>query len=299
MNSRTEHKRYQVTPEHQLYQSYSIAEDQVRTNLHYEQPPDFFYRITGGEWNVYSCNLWDNATTDTESQAAKLDLMAQQMRLQAGQRILDVGCGWAGPLVYLCKTYAVQGVGLTLSPMQQQAAQQRIARYGVDAQVHVCHWEDFQDERGFDAIYTDEVIVHFNNLKGFFDKAFSLLKPGGRMVNKELHFVHPGYTKMTRAGAFVNDIYGTTGNYRTLADELTLLYETGFEAQALRQIPREQYHKTLNRWLENMHASREELVQLVGSDHYRRFRTYLKLAHLIIENMTLDIVVGEKPRSAR
>src|SRR3712207_3410092 len=105
MTTRTNRKRYLVMPEHELYQSYSIAEDQLRTNLHYEQPPAFFYHITGGEWNVYSCNLWDDATTDTESQSAKLDLMAQSMQLQPGQRILDVGCGWAGPLVYLCKQY--------------------------------------------------------------------------------------------------------------------------------------------------------------------------------------------------
>ncbi|HEX6292830.1 MAG TPA: class I SAM-dependent methyltransferase [Herpetosiphonaceae bacterium] len=298
MSTRTNHKRYLVTPEQQLYQSYSVDEDQIRTNVHYEQPPAFFYRITGGEWNVYSCNVWDTATTDTASQAAKLDLMAQLMQLQPGQRILDVGCGWAGPLVYLCKQYGVQGVGLTLSPMQQRAAEERIAKHGVDAQVHVCHWQEYQDDRGFDAIYTDEVIVHFNSLDGFFGKAYALLKPGGLMVNKELHFVHPNYIKMTRAGAFVNDIYGTTGNYRTLADELTLLYNAGFEAQALRQIPREHYHRTLDRWISNMRTHRSELVELVGTTHYRRFHTYLKLAHLIIKNMTLDIVVGQKPSSA-
>ena len=54
---------------HQLYHAYSIEEDQDRTNVHYEHHPDFFYLFTGGEWNVYSCNLWDpDVTTDTESQ---------------------------------------------------------------------------------------------------------------------------------------------------------------------------------------------------------------------------------------
>jgi len=128
------------TPEHQLYHEYSVEEDQQRTNVHYEQPPEFFYLFTGGEWNVYSCNLWDTATTDTESQEAKLDRTAELARLQPGMRILDVGSGWAGPLTYLCKKYGVTGVGLTLSPTQEQAADERIAQHGV-AQV--------ADMRGF------------------------------------------------------------------------------------------------------------------------------------------------------
>src|SRR5687768_10029530 len=111
---------------HELYQAYDIHEDQERTNVHYEHPPQFFYSFTGGEWNCYSCNLWPNGvTTDTQSQEAKLDRFAELMNLQPGQRILDVGCGWAGPLAYLCKTYGTRGVGLMLSEMQYKAAQDR------------------------------------------------------------------------------------------------------------------------------------------------------------------------------
>ncbi len=71
-------QRTDVRPEHQLYHEYSTEVDQTRTNVHYEQPPEFFLLITGGEWNVYSANLWDPGTeTDTQSQAAKLDLIAR------------------------------------------------------------------------------------------------------------------------------------------------------------------------------------------------------------------------------
>src|SRR5262245_9701665 len=127
-------------PERQLYQAYSTEEDIRRTNLHYEQPVEFFYQVTGGEWNVYSCTLWDDAKTETEAQERKLDQLAELLDLKPGQRIMDVGCGWGGPLVYLCTKYGVRGVGLTLSALQKQAADQRIARYGANAEVIVCHW---------------------------------------------------------------------------------------------------------------------------------------------------------------
>ena len=290
-----EQKRYDVTPENELYHAYSVAEDKQRTNVHYEQPPAFFYNITGGEWNVYSCNLWDDATDDTASQAAKLDLAAQLLDLRPGQRILDVGCGWGGPLTYLCKTYGLQGVGLTLSSTQRQAAEERIARYGVDVEIVESHWQEYEAELPFDAIYTDEVIVHFYDLGGFFRKAHALLRPGGRMANKELHFVHPKYQRMTRGGAFVNKIYGSTGNYRTLAEELNLLYDAGFELDAVHEIPRAHYYKTLERWMTNQHEHHDELVDLVGEQYYREFRMYLRLARQVIGNMTLDVVVGRTP----
>src|SRR5258708_6711896 len=107
----------EIPAEHQLYQSYPIQEEIERVNVHYEQDPQFYYWTTGGEWNVYSSQIWANEqTTMAEAQEAKVDLMAQCMGLQPGMRLMDVGCGWGGPLTYLCKKYGVSGVGLTLSP---------------------------------------------------------------------------------------------------------------------------------------------------------------------------------------
>ena len=289
-------KQAVFAPEQQLYQPYSPEEDKQRTNSHYEQPVEFFYAVTGGEWNVYSCNLWGEVLTDTESQEAKLNLLAQLMQLKPGQRILDVGCGWGGPLVYLSKTYGVQGVGLTLSSLQKRAAEQRIAQYGVDVEIIEGHWRDYQDERGFDVVFTDEVIVHFYDLGGFFSKVRALLRNGGRMVNKELHLTHPKYSEMTRAMSFINEIFGSTGNYRTLAEELALVGEAGFEVRTIHQLPCWHYQKTVDRWEANLLQHSAELEELVGTADFRRFRTYLKLCHHIHggHRMTLDIVVSHK-----
>lgn len=284
-----------------LYQAYSPQEDQARTNVHYEQPVEFFYAITGGEWNVYSANLWDGAADETASQEAKLDLLARLAGLRPGQRILDVGCGWGGPLTYLCKRYGVRGVGLTLSPAQQRAAEERIARHGVDARVVVQHWREYADAEPFDAVFTDEVIVHFQDLGGFFARAKGLLRDGGWMLNKELHFAHERYATVTRAMAFVNEIYGATGNYRTLGDELRLANEAGFDVQIVHQIAREHYQRTLDRWLSNMHAHRDRLTELSGAEYYRRFRTYLKVVRGVLggHTMTLDVVGSRKPLPSR
>lgn len=296
MTAVTKRAKAEFGPAEQLYQPLTTEEDRQRTNVHYEQPPEFFYRITGGEWNVYSCNLWDRAANDTESQEAKLDFLAGLMGLRQGQRILDIGCGWAGPLSYLCKTYGVRGVGLTLSPMQKRAAEQRIARLGVDATIVESHWRDFEDPEGFDVVYTDEVQAHFSDFTGYYRKAHALLKTGGRMLNKELHFTHRKYSEVDRVIDFVNKIFGSTGNYRTLADDLGFLAPIDFEVRQIQQIPIEHYRRTTDRWLANMHEHRDELTALVGAEHYRAFRTYLKLVRRVFDTstMTLDVIVSHK-----
>ncbi len=282
----------------QFYHRYSVTEDWERTNQHYDKPAEFFLPILGGRWQVYSCNLWDGATTETESQERKLDLLASLMGLAPGRRVLDVGCGWGGPLVYLSQTYGIQGVGLTLSPSQRATAEARIARHGVDALVLECHWRDFDDDAGFDAVYTDEAIVHFEDLRGYFEKVRSVLRPGGLMINKELHFAHPRYSRdLNRSSAFVNDIFGATGNYRTLAEELRLLEETGFELRAVQQLSLEHYRRTFDHWIANFRRHKPELTALVGQDYYRRFQAYLAICRRYIVNRDdkgLHVVVAGK-----
>lgn len=284
-------------PDQRLGQQFSAAEDKAQTNVHYEQPPAFFYAFTGGAWHTYSCNLWETgAADDTASQEAKLDLLAEMMHLQPGQRILDVGCGWGGPLSYLSQRYGLHGVGLTLSPTQKQHAEARIARLGIDVAIHECHWQDYVDDMPFDAIYTDEVIVHFNDIAAFFQKAHALLKMGGCLLNKELHYTNSRHQELSRADVFVNEIYGLTGNYRTLGEELVLLDRTGFAQRDIRQLAMSNYRTTADHWLSNMHAHRDELKRLVGEEYYRRFRTYLKIVRKMtgLGTMTMDVVASFK-----
>jgi cyclopropane-fatty-acyl-phospholipid synthase len=282
-----------------VWRRYSADEDRYRTNLHYDLPAEFITTFTAGEWNVYSCNLWDGSSSVTDSQERKLDLLARCLDLQRGQRVLDVGCGWGGPLVYLAERYGIRGAGLTLSPNQKEFADRRIQEHGVDVKIHVSHWSDFADPLPFDAVYTDEVIVHFNDLRGFFERVRALLKPGGLLLNKELHFTSRRFMELTRAMIFLNDIFGETGNYRMLHEELALLDETGFILERIEQIPIVDYARTADGWLLNLQANRQRLEELVGRDHYERFRKYLRMVRRIHGStnppMTLEVVVARAP----
>ena len=51
---------------------------------------------------VYSCAYFQAPNDDLDTaQERKLDYLCRKLRLRAGQRLLDIGCGW-GALVVPC-----------------------------------------------------------------------------------------------------------------------------------------------------------------------------------------------------
>lgn len=261
-----------------LYQSYNFDEEVDRIAYHYEVAPEFFKRVTGGEWNVYSCSMWEEGFSLTQAQEKKLDEFARLMDLKPGMRILDVGCGWGGPLVYLCNKYGVSGHGITISPMAIPVAEERARKYGVNATFEVVHWKNLRSLQQFDCIYSDEVIVHFNDLDGFFKKANQLLKPGGVMVNKELHFRHSRHKHaLDKLSQHINKVYAYTGNYRTLRDELGLLDRNAFQLEEIVDIPIADYKKTIGEhWVKNLNDNRRELEVMTSAQHVKDFKLYLR-----------------------
>jgi len=263
-------------PEIKLYQAYDVQEETERSTFHYEKPPEFFYILTGGEWNAYSCSIWEPGFSMTQAQEKKLDKMAELMELKPGMRILDVGCGWGGPLVYWAHKYGAIGHGITVTPRQVPEVQARAAKYGAPVTVEVLHWKNLHEVETYDIVTTDEVLVHFHDLGDFFAKCHKLLKPGGKMVHKELHLTHSKHAVFGSIGRQVSEVYAHTGNYITLVQELQTASDNNFQLDSLFDIPIEQYQKTMDEWQSNLFKQRERVKALVGEQVYKEFRTYLK-----------------------
>lgn len=279
-----------------MYRRYAVADEAARVGSHYERPVEFFYPVLGGSWHVYSGLLWEHATSVNEAQEEKLDFLAALMGLGRGQRVLDVGCGWGGPLVYFCERYGVNGVGLTVAEGQYRGAAKRIAASGVQASVVLSHWRDYEPEASFDVVYADEATGHFSDLAGYFGKVFAMLRVGGLMVIRDLHFTHPRHAEMSRAMVFINELFGETANYRTLAEELAVANGAGFDLVKLRQIDISHYLRTLDAWQQNLRDHREALEAVVGAEDVRRFEAYLRVSKRALRSgtMTVEATVFEK-----
>ena len=123
---------------------------------HYDRGNDLFAAMLD-ERMVYTCAYWSGgATTLAEAQEAKLDLVCRKLGLRAGQRVLDIGCGWGGFAKFAAERYGASVVGVTLSP--EQVALGREACAGLPVELRLADYRTV-DER-FDHVVSLGMFEH-------------------------------------------------------------------------------------------------------------------------------------------
>ncbi len=105
--------------------------------FHYDLSNDFYKLFLDPEM-VYSCAYftdWNNSLE--QAQQDKLDMICRKLRLQPGERFLDIGCGWGALIIHAARNYGVKSHGITLSQQQHDYAKEKIKRLGLQDQVTV------------------------------------------------------------------------------------------------------------------------------------------------------------------
>src|SRR3954447_9987111 len=99
--------------------------------------------------------------------------------------VVDLGCGVGASLCYLAGVLPITGTGVTLSPIQVEAARKRIESAGLSGRV-TCLEGDFGDlpdrMQAADVAYAIESFVHGPDPARFFSEAARLVRPGGALV---------------------------------------------------------------------------------------------------------------------
>ena len=165
---------------------------------------DFIFRRSIGETGDYSGALFDGdfSLTLAQAQQRKHQLVLDSLKLQAGQRFVDLGCGWGG-LLSSGRAAGIGGVGLTLSSRQAASC----SRNGLEVHVHDCREITPALHGTFDAAASPGAFEHFcspeefrageqeQRYRSFFGNVASVLPTGGRFFLQTMVFgpnVPPG-----------------------------------------------------------------------------------------------------------
>lgn len=143
---------------------------------HYDLGNDLYAAMLGRRL-VYSCGYWREARDLDAAQEAKLDLVCRKLGLRAGQRLLDVGCGWGETLKFAAERFGVAGVGVTISREQADYARRLCAGLPVEIRL-----QDYRElDEPFDHILSIGMFEHVGvrNYRGFFERMRRCLGPDG------------------------------------------------------------------------------------------------------------------------
>jgi cyclopropane-fatty-acyl-phospholipid synthase len=119
---------------------------------------DRIFRLSLGELADFSGAKYDGdfSLTLEQAQRHKHEYIAQQIGIEPGARVLDLGCGW-GPLLAFVRERGAAGVGVTLSSAQQRACR----RHGLDVHLRDAREVTREDFGPFDAVASLGAFEHF------------------------------------------------------------------------------------------------------------------------------------------
>ncbi|HET6206243.1 MAG TPA: cyclopropane-fatty-acyl-phospholipid synthase family protein [Terracidiphilus sp.] len=254
----------------------SQSRDRASIAYHYDQPPAF-YEPWLGESMVYSCAYFRSEEDSLDqAQAQKLDLICRKLRLEPGDRFLDIGCGWGSLLLEAAQRRQATAHGITLSREQAETAQRRIDRAGCG---HRCQVElrDYRRlngaDAGFDKIASVGMSEHVGskNLPRYFETAFRLLKPGGLFLN---HGIVRAHASPKRKSSFISRYVFPDGRLATLTEAIAAAESQGFEVRDVECL-REHYEMTLRRWVDGLRQNPDALLKQVSEETYRIWLLYM------------------------
>jgi cyclopropane-fatty-acyl-phospholipid synthase len=261
---------------------HSRRRDARAVRHHYDLSNEFFALFLDRSM-TYSCAFFSRNGASLESaQEAKLDLTCRKLRLEPGQRVLDVGCGWGSFAIHAATRYGVHVLGITLSEPQAQLARQRVRQDGLDERVHirVLDYRDVEDGP-FDAIASIGMVEHVGEkrIDLYAERLAGLLRPGGRLLNHGIAHLPHSYTTV---GPFTDRYVFPDAVPLHLPRLLIALERAGFVVEHVEEFGPD-YAKTLRHWTERLDQHRDEAVRLVGEERVRVWRLYLRSARRAFE----------------
>jgi cyclopropane-fatty-acyl-phospholipid synthase len=246
----------------------------ARENVHrhYDLGNDF-YRLWLDREMVYTCAYFPSPEDTLEdAQIAKMDLVCRKLRLKAGERVVEAGCGWGSLALFMARQYGVSVRAFNVSSEQIAYARSRAKDEGLANRVEFVE-DDYRNVRDQYDVFVSVGMLEHVGLADY--EAF------GRVVERSLgsagrgllHFIgrnqpgelNPWIRKRIFPGAYPPTLPEVFE--RVLAPwNLSVL-----DVENLRL----HYASTLYHWRKRFDGASDEVARMFDETFVRAWRLYL------------------------
>ena len=162
----------------------TIAGSKKNIRAHYDLGNEFYELFLDSQMMYSSAYFQNEDYSLEEAQREKIDMACRKLDMQAGDRVLEIGCGWGSFAIHAARNYGAHVTAVTISPAQFAYATERVNRADVARGSVQVVMEDYRKLEGqYDKIVSIEMFeaVGFEHYDDFFGACDRLLSPDGAM----------------------------------------------------------------------------------------------------------------------
>jgi cyclopropane-fatty-acyl-phospholipid synthase len=256
-----------------LRRPHTNTRSRSRDNIHHHYDiGNDFYALWLGSTMAYTCAYYPSPTASLdEAQTAKMDHVCRKLRLEAGESVVEAGCGWGTLALHMARHYGVRVRAFNISHEQVQYARERAAREGLASAVEYVE-DDYRSISGhYDAFVSVGMLEHVGpeNYTALGQVAHRCLDGRGRGL---IHSIgrnrpapmQPWIEKRIFPGAYPP----------SLAEMMRIFEPWNFSVLDVENL-RLHYAQTLRHWLARYEAASERVRRMFDEKFVRMWRLYL------------------------
>ena len=270
---------------------------QKNIHAHYDLGNAFYELWLDGTMNYSSAIFETPETSMKDAQHAKVRRALRMAQVKAGDRVLEIGCGWGALAEKATLEFDASIVGVTLSTEQLEWANQRLQREGVSGKADL-RLQDYRDlgkttqDAPFDAICSIEMVeaVGREYWPEYFQTVHRLLKPGGYACIQSIVIADALFERYLTSTDFIQQYVFPGGclpcpkefRAQAAAAGLQLVDEFSFG---------QDYAHTLQLWREQFAAQEAHVLQLGFDERFIRiWQFYLSYCEAAFLEANTDVV---------
>ena len=273
------------------------ANSRKNIHAHYDLGNAFYELWLDGTLNYSSAIFETPEMSMKDAQNAKVRRALKMANVQAGDRVLEIGCGW-GALAEMATTeFKASLVGVTLSTEQLAWANERMAQHGVADKADL-RLQDYRDigkttpDQPFDAICSIEMIeaVGQQFWPEYFQTVARLLKPGGHACIQSIVIADELFERYVDSTDFIQQYIFPGGCLPCPREFREQAHAAGFDIVDEFSFGQDYAH-TLKLWRDNFLAQESRVLQLGFDKRFIRiWEFYLAYCEAAFSQANTDVM---------